>query len=1419
MRKNCILIAIVGLLFLVFPLMANAEIVNSGTCGENITWELDNAGNLSINGTGEMYDSDSDESLFPASDVKKVVIGNGVTSVGERAFYGCSELISVTFPNSLSQIKYRAFYGCTKLVRVIIPSNVKTVGNRAFQCCSNLTTVTLQNGVEKIDNRAFGACSNLSSISLPGSLKIIDYGAFWDCTSLTNVSIPNSVTSIGDYSFNNCSSLTTISIPSSVNNIGEHAFADCAGLTDLYCSASVIGKYAFQNCNLSNITLSSDVQRIEYGAFTYCKVQTLVIPEGVTSIDGYAFGESNITTLVFPKSLISIGDDLCRNYSSYKYVTIKADCDSYAYEWAQHATFQIYNSGMGYWKDRRYSFISTNHKEKTVIKRTPTCKATGIKDTICEICGAEIAINEEIPIVDHDPASDQNGFDPTCIETGLTDSTSCIYCGMEMSSQEIIPALGHDWDAPSFSWSDDNSEVTAFHTCKRDETHTETETAAASYEKTKEPSCTEPGETTYSASFTNKTFGAAQKTVPNIPAHGHDWDSPDYSWAQDNSRVTAVHYCIYDHSHLELETAAATSTTTATCDDPGDTTYTSASFNNPSFSVQSKTITGTPALGHDWDQPQYTWSDDNRIVIAVRTCKRNRSHSENEMVESTSELTKAATCAEMGETTYTSAAFENEAFEVQTKTVANIQILGHDWGEASYTWSDDNNTVTGIRICSRNKKHIDTETVSVNREVVKSPSCLTMGIAKYTSVAFNNEAFEVQSKTLTDIPALGHDLEHCPSKDPTCLAVGWYAYDICKREGCDYSTYAERPALGHNLLHHNGQAPTCTDYGWDSYDTCTRNGCNYSTYVKKEALGHDIEHHNAQAPTCTAVGWNAYDNCKRPGCTYTTYNERAKLGHNTVYHSPKAPTCTAVGWYGYYTCSRPGCNYSTYSERPALGHNLLHHDGRAPTCTVYGWDDYDTCTRSGCNYTTYVKKEALGHDILHHDAQAPTCTDAGWNAYDTCRRDCGYSTTYTVIPATGHAWNETEYIWSEDNTSVTATHKCLNDESHTETEKVEVISEIYAPTENQEGIATYTSKKFAVSSFTQQTKTQSIPSLQEMTVLHLPDMLGKVEDEAFENLACEAVIVPEECTTIGSHAFRNCRNLKYIRISQEIEIAEDAFEGCKDVIVDRSNPPLSDLERIIDINNFATITMPGRFYQRDIQGKESYHDDVTGLEVTIGSLPYYTYDSLKSALKKAYGSISEISLNGIKMIGIAQVSSSYTISGVAFIAGNQAYMVTFMFIDNAGGNLSAEIMNSIKMKDSGSTLTPLPVIEGGCTLVHDLYGKTLSEANQLLTDKLNLYDDGLYYNAYLGVMLDGNSRINWIAVIDNTKYSLFGVKTGMGWIQAQATLGGYGDWGWTPINNSPNDYLFVCKKYADRKVMFTKNSKGKVQNVAYGQLE
>ena len=134
------------LIDLLMDLLANAE--NSGTCGPNLRWLLTDNGVLVITGKGEMNDYSEDNSA-PWGDrekVKRIIIGDGVTTIGDYAFYTCSTPTSVNIPNSVTTIKMQAFCACSALTSVTIPNSVTEIGDRAFSDCiyNHRTTKTNQ---------------------------------------------------------------------------------------------------------------------------------------------------------------------------------------------------------------------------------------------------------------------------------------------------------------------------------------------------------------------------------------------------------------------------------------------------------------------------------------------------------------------------------------------------------------------------------------------------------------------------------------------------------------------------------------------------------------------------------------------------------------------------------------------------------------------------------------------------------------------------------------------------------------------------------------------------------------------------------------------------------------------------------------------------------------------------------------------------------------------------------------------------------------------------------------------------------------------------------------------------------------------------------------------------------------------------
>ena len=198
-------------------------------------------GVISFNGDVTMI---GEIAFFSCSSLTSITIPDSVTEIGINAFAFCDSLTE--FKGKFAKDNGRIWVIDGKLIafapagvtEYTIPNGVTTIGEEAFYTCSSLTSVTIPDSVTSIGSQAFYGCNSLTSITIPYSVTSIGNGAFMGCSSLTSIIIPDSVTTIGQYTFYNCSSVTSVTIPDSVTSIGSYAFESCDSLTSVYCKAT-----------------------------------------------------------------------------------------------------------------------------------------------------------------------------------------------------------------------------------------------------------------------------------------------------------------------------------------------------------------------------------------------------------------------------------------------------------------------------------------------------------------------------------------------------------------------------------------------------------------------------------------------------------------------------------------------------------------------------------------------------------------------------------------------------------------------------------------------------------------------------------------------------------------------------------------------------------------------------------------------------------------------------------------------------------------------------------------------------------------------------------------------------------------------------------------------------------------------------
>ena len=253
--------------------------------------------------------------------------------------------------------------------------------------------------------------------------------------------------------------------------------------------------------------------------------------------------------------------------------------------------------------------------------------ATCTEKAKCDLCGAEYG-----DFLPHSLTKTEAKA-PTCTVLGNEAYWTCGNCGKYFSDGNgnteiikdswIISAINHDWNDAVYTWSDDGSTCTATRTCKNDSTHTETSKATVTGAQTKAPTCTEKGETTYKATFEADWAMTQTKVLADIPATGHSYGEPVWSWSKDGKTCTVTFTCEKDETHKETPKVTVTSAEKApgTCTEKGVTTYTATVEFNGNTYTDTKEVADIPATGHSYDNGKCTVcgaiASDFKVIITA----------------------------------------------------------------------------------------------------------------------------------------------------------------------------------------------------------------------------------------------------------------------------------------------------------------------------------------------------------------------------------------------------------------------------------------------------------------------------------------------------------------------------------------------------------------------------------------------------------------------------------------------------------------------------------------------------------------------------------------------------------------------------------------------------------------------------------
>ena len=244
--------------------------IASGKCGDNLTWTLFQDGVLEIVGLGEMYNyGASEESPWKdyRQNIKSVSFGDGITSIGNYAFFQCNRINYVTIPPTVNSLGEGAFNQCSEIKKVEIYASISDIKEMTFLYCEKLETISFPSTLTSIERKAFSGCNSLKEIDIPASVISIKSEAFFNCDALQKVSFHEGLKSIGGVAFLECDSLKEIILPRSIQTIDSHAFG--------YLGSGKIGFQRIDDFTITGYSGSVAKSYADNNGFTFVNIESI----------------------------------------------------------------------------------------------------------------------------------------------------------------------------------------------------------------------------------------------------------------------------------------------------------------------------------------------------------------------------------------------------------------------------------------------------------------------------------------------------------------------------------------------------------------------------------------------------------------------------------------------------------------------------------------------------------------------------------------------------------------------------------------------------------------------------------------------------------------------------------------------------------------------------------------------------------------------------------------------------------------------------------------------------------------------------------------------------------------------------------------------------------------------------------------